>query len=58
MSIFQPISNFYTTFKQVNFWANLSQFSVYKKDGRLVGFYGISTLVGYLMPNPVCTYIY
>ena len=24
----------------------------------LVGFYGISTLVGYLMPNPVCTYIY
>ena len=23
----------------------------------LVGFYGISTIVGYLMPNPVCTYI-
>ena len=25
-------------------------------DG-LVGFYGISTIVGYLMPNPVFTYI-
>ena len=24
----------------------------------LVGFYGISTLVGYLMPNPVYTYTY
>ena len=24
----------------------------------LVGFYGISTLLGYLMPNPACTYIY
>ena len=23
----------------------------------LVGFYGISTVVGYLMPNPVYTYI-
>ena len=23
----------------------------------MVGFYGISTLVGYLMPNPVYTYI-
>ena len=23
----------------------------------MVGFYGISTLVGYLMPNPVCTYM-
>ena len=23
----------------------------------LVGFYGISTIVGYLMPNPVYTYI-
>ena len=23
----------------------------------LVGFYGISTLVGYLMPNPLYTYI-
>ena len=23
----------------------------------LVGFYGISTIVGYLMPNPVFTYI-
>ena len=25
--------------------------------GRLVGFYGISTFVGYLMPNPLYTYI-
>ena len=24
----------------------------------LVGFYGISTIVGYLMPNPLYTYIY
>ena len=23
----------------------------------LVGFYGISTIVGYLMPNPIYTYI-
>ena len=23
----------------------------------LVGFYGISTIVGYLMPNPIFTYI-
>ena len=23
----------------------------------LVGFYGISTIVGYLMPNPLYTYI-
>ena len=23
----------------------------------LVGFYGISTIVGYLMPNPVYTYV-
>ena len=23
----------------------------------LVGFYGISTIVGYIMPNPFCTYI-
>ena len=23
----------------------------------LVGFYGISTIVGYLIPNPLCTYI-
>ena len=23
----------------------------------LVGFYGVSTLVGYLMPNPLYTYI-
>ena len=22
-----------------------------------VGFYGISTIIGYLMPNPLCTYI-
>ena len=28
----------------------------YKGFG-LVGFYGISTIVGYLMPNPVFTYI-
>ena len=26
--------------------------------GWLVVFHGISTLVGYLMPNPVYTYIY
>ena len=25
---------------------------------RLVWFYGISTIVGYLMPNPIYTYIY
>ena len=24
----------------------------------MVGFYGISTLEDYLMPNPVCIYIY
>ena len=24
----------------------------------MVGFYGISTIVGYLMPNPLYTYIY
>ena len=26
--------------------------------GWLVGFYGISTLIGYLMPNPVYMYMY
>ena len=26
-------------------------------SGGLVGFYGISTIVGYLMPNPLYTYI-
>ena len=26
-------------------------------ENGLVGFYGISTLVGYLMPNPLYTYI-
>ena len=25
--------------------------------GWLVGFYGLSTLIGYLIPNPVYTYI-
>ena len=29
---------------------------MYKESG-WVGFYGISTIVGYLMPNPVYTYI-
>ena len=27
------------------------------KGFRLIGFYGISTLVGYLTPNPLYTYI-
>ena len=27
---------------------------MYKLFGRLVGLFGISTLEGYLMPNPVC----
>ena len=26
-------------------------------DFSLVGFYGISTIVGYLMPNPMYTYV-
>ena len=28
------------------------------KVSRLIGFYGISTLIGYLMPNPIYIYIY
>ena len=30
---------------------------IHKHFGRLVGFYGISTLGGYIMPTPLCTYI-
>ncbi len=30
---------------------------VRKQLNGLVGFYGISTIVGYLMPNPLYTYI-
>ena len=30
----------------------------YKKREDLVGFYDISTIAGYLMPNPFFTYIY
>ena len=35
---------------------SLSLFQVIYLE-RLVGFYGISTIVGYLMPNPLHTYI-
>ena len=34
-----------------------SFFYIYIKYIVLVGFYGISTIVGYLMPNPLYTYI-
>ena len=35
------------------------QFPARKTDlvGWLVGFYGISTFVGYLMPNPICLFV-
>ena len=33
------------------------QGQLYATIGSLVGFYGISTIVGYLMPNPLFTYI-
>ena len=33
-------------------------FNIYVETGfALVGFYGISTIVGYLMPNPLYTYV-
>ena len=34
-----------------------SQYSLHLNQFGLVGFYGISTIVGYLMPNPLYTYI-
>ena len=40
----------------VPFYCNSLGLSFYKKC-RLVGVYGISTIVGYLMPNPLYTYI-
>ena len=37
---------------------NYSVILLWLATGWLFGFYGISTIVGYLMPNPVYTYIY
>ena len=37
---------------------NWVQTNKYNQGIGLVGFYGISTLVGYLMPNPVHTYMF
>ena len=37
-------------------FTNVAERILSKMIGRLVGFYGISTFVGYLMPNPIDTY--
>ena len=36
---------------------NNNETNSFMRSNSLVGFYGISTIVGYLMPNPLYTYI-
>ena len=47
----------FAAFKMVNFISYLYMFLYERTSNGLVGFYGILTVVGYLMPNPLYTYI-
>ena len=55
-----PLDSLEQAARGIGFYMNSDKtdfISLLKIDLVLVGFYGISTLVGYLMPNPFYTYI-
>ena len=53
---------FHVSRKNITTWKNTPNqykfFNKFKQKKMLVGFYSISTYVGYLMPNYICIYIY